>query len=159
MPEIETSPIVLEWQSLDAYPHERSRKWYLTGAVFILLFAAYGLFDGSWSTALVALLIGGIYFLLRHQKPRYMTVQVTGLGVRIDGTFTPWNLLRNFWIIVGKDHTELHISPLRLLQPEIVVFLDEVNPALVRDTFLSFLPERAGMEERFLDTVAKVLKL
>ncbi len=159
MPERDTSPILLEWQSLDTYPHERSARWYLLGGIFVLLFAAYGLFDGSWSTTLVALLIGGIYFLLRRQKPRMMNVQVTGLGIRIDGTFTPWNLLRNFWIIVGKEHTELHIAPIRLLQPEIVVFLDEINPALVRDTFLSYLPERAGMEERFLDSVARILKL
>ena len=158
MPDI-PSPILLEWQSLDTYPHERSARWYITGAIFVLLFAAYGLFDGSWSTTLVALLIGGIYFLLRRQQPRMMTVRVNGLGVTIDGTFTPWNLLRNFWIIVDKEHIELHIAPTRLVQPEMVIFLNETDPALVRDTFLSFLPERAGMEERVLDKFAKLLKL
>ena len=159
MPEITPSPILLSFQSLDCYPHERSARWYLTGGIAVLLFAAYGLFDGSWSTTLVALLIGGIYFLLRRQQPRMMNVIVTGLGITIDGTFTPWNLLRNFWIIVDKEHIELHIAPIRLIQPEIIIFLNETDPGLVRETLLSFLPERAGMEERVLDKFAKLLKL
>jgi hypothetical protein len=159
MPEIDSSPVILSFESLDTYPHERSARWYLFGGIFVLLFAAYGLFDGSWSTTLVALLIGGIYFLLRKQKPRMMNVQITGLGIQIDGTFTPWNLLKSFWIIAGKEHIELHIAPIRLLQPEILLFLNDTNPALVRETLLSFLPERAGMEERFLDSVARILKL
>ena len=159
MPNSEISEILLEWQSLDAYPHERSKKWYSIGAILVLAFAAYGLFDGSWSTALVALGIGGVYFLLRSHPPRQMTVRITGLGVQVDGTLTPWNLLRNFWILTSTGKIELHLSPTRLLQPEGVVFLDEIDPAHVRDMLLRFLPERAGMEERTLDSLARLLKL
>lgn len=159
MPDAQISETILEWQSLDAYPHERSIRWYSVGAVLVLAFAAYGLFDGSWSTALVALGIGGMYFLLRTHPPRQMTVRITGLGVQVDGSLTPWNLLRNFWILTSTEKIELHLSPTRLLQPEIVVFLDAIDPAHVRDTLLRFLPEKAGMEERTLDSLARLLKL
>lgn len=162
--------VLLEWQSLECYPHERSTRWYLLGGICVLAFAAYGLFDHSWSTTLLALLIGGVYFLLRQKPPRTMTVQITGLGIRIAHKFFPWNMLRAFWIIEvtpfvprgvepPPPHIELHFAPIKFLQPELVVFLNTIDPAAVRELLLKFLPERAGMEERALDTLARMLKL
>ena len=161
MPDETTDHVLLEWQSFDSYPHERSPRWYITGGILLLAFAAYGLFDRSWSTTLLALGIGGIYFLLRNKPPRKQKIQITGLGLRIDGTLTAWNMLRNFWIIevVSPHHIELHVTPQKFLQTEIEVFLDETDPGRVRELLLQFLPERAGMEERMLDSLARILKL
>lgn len=168
MPEEIHTPILLEWQSLDSYPHVRSSRWYSAGGLFVLAFAAYGLFDHSWSTALVALGIGLVYFLLRNAPQRLMRVQISGLGITVDGSFTAWGGLRHFWILTKPDCIELHLTPRRLLQPEITAFLRNpkttlsatgTDPALVRETLLQFLPERAGMEERMLDTFARLLKL
>ncbi len=168
MPETETSQILLEWQSLDSYPHARSARWYSVGSLLILGFAAYGLFDRSWSTALVALSLGLVYFLLRNTPPRVMNVKVNGLGIAIDGSFIPWSNIRHFWILQKPDCTELHLLPRRYLQPMITIFLknppsvlspEDSDSAKVRETFLRFLPERTGMEERMLDTFARLLKL
>ena len=160
------SQVLLEWQTLDSHPHERSSRWYLIGGILIIAFAAYGIFDGSWTTALLAILIGGIYFLMRNAKPRVINIRITGLGVQAGSVFTPWNMCRDFWILVpppsgrsANNTPELHISPQKMLQREIVAFINDIDPALVRETLLQFLPERAGMEERFLDSLARLLKL
>ena len=166
MPDSPPSSVLIEWQALDSHPHERSARWYLIGGVFVIAFAAYGIFDGSWTTALLALLIGGIYFMIRNAKPRMIGIQITGLGIQAGGLFTPWNLCRDFWILApppSKNGTtsapELHISPQNTFQREIIVFIQDIDPAIVRETLLQFVPERAGMEERFLDSVARLLKL
>lgn len=162
------TPTLLEWQSLDSYPHVRSSRWYSAGGLFVLAFAAYGLFDRSWSTALVALGIGLVYFLLRNTPPRVTSVKVNGLGISMDNTVLPWSIIRHFWILQKPDCIELHLSPRKFLQQETVIFLknpasplatEDSDPALVRETLLTFLPERAGMEERMLDTFARLLKL
>jgi hypothetical protein len=158
-PPLAAPQTLLEWQSLDSYPHERSARWYLCGGILLLAFAAYGLFEGSWSTTLLALSLGGVYFLLRHTPPRKQRVEITALGIRIAGAFTPWHMLRNFWIIEVPPHIELHITPVKFLKAEIVLFLDETDPAAVRELLTQFLPERAGMEERMLDSIARMLKL
>ena len=166
MPNSPPSSVLLEWQTLDSHPHERSSRWYLTGGIFVIAFAAYGIFDGSWTTALLALLIGGIYFLLRNAKPRIINIKITGLGIQVGSEFTPWNMCRDFWVLVptssNKNESstpELHISPQKTFQREIVAFIQDIDPAFVREALLQFLPERAGMEERFLDSIAKLLKL
>ena len=159
MPENAPSRVLLEWQTVDSRPHERSARWYLVGGIFVIAFAVYGLLEKSWTTTLLALLIGAMYFLLRNVKPRTIIVQITGLGVNVAGTFTPWNMLRDFWILVAEKHTELHLAPSRSFKGEIVVFVEQVDAADVRNTLLQFLPERTGMEERMLDYLARILKL
>ena len=162
------SQVILKWSTLDAQAHERSASWYFAGTIFIIGFAAYGLFTASWTTTILAILIGGIYFMLRNAKPRRIDVQITGMGVRVEDKFVPWNMCRDFWILIPttksgdtpeKEKPELHISPQRFPQREISVFIDEIDPAEVREVLLQFLPERAGMQERFLDIVARLLKL
>ena len=168
MPETEGSQILLQWQSLDSYPHSRSTRWYSIGSLLVLGFAAYGLFDRSWSTALVALGIGLVYFLLRRTPLRIMNVKVNGLGISVDSFFTPWSGIRHFWILRKTDCIELHLLPRRYLQPMIMVFLrnppsnlspEDCDPAKAREVLLTFLPERTGMEERMLDVFARLLKL
>lgn len=174
MPDSPPSEVLLSWRTLDSVPHVRSARWYTIGGICVLAFAAYGLWDGSWTTAILALLIGGMYFLMRSSAPREIDVQITGIGIVIDGTLTPWNLCKDFWILVPQakgqisenEHqgSELHIAPQKLSGNELVILLPTdkksgLDPAVVRETLLMFLPERAGMEERVLDAFAKILKL
>ena len=97
------SKILLEWQALDTHPHKRSSRWYMLGGIFILMFAVYGLWEGSWLMALVAILIGGMYFLMRNTAPRKITIRITAIGVQVEENVTTWNQLKDFWIflIVG----------------------------------------------------------
>ena len=168
MPENEISTPLLQWRSLDSRPHNRSARWYMVGGILVLCLAAYGLFDRSWTTTLLALLIGGIYFMLRNVKPKMQDIRITGLGIRVGENFTTWNMCKDFWILLptmrdgtlpANEHPELHIAPQGFRQQEIVVFIQDIDPGDVREALLSFLPERAGMGERFLDTVARFLKL
>jgi hypothetical protein len=164
MPELPESPTLLAWEALDGAAHERSHRWYLMGGVALLTFAAYGLFEGSWSTTLVALGLGGIYVLLRKHPPRPRTTAITTMGIKLGESFFPWNMLRDFWILIGPktpegQRAELHLSSYRTMQPEIVAFIEGIDPALIRETLLAFLPERPGMEERTLDMLGRLLKL
>ncbi len=161
------STVLLEWQTLNAHPHVRGYRWYLVGGICILLFAVYGILDGSWVTALLALLLGGMYFLLRNEKPKTITVQITGIGMRVDGKLTPWNQLKDFWILVSPEFCELHCSSQGIFQSEIGVFIRDAvtpisaapDPGAIREMLLQYLPERAGMGERMLDSFARILKL
>ena len=159
MPNQDPSPVIIEWQSPDTITRKRGAQWYLAGGILVLMFAAYGLIQGSWTTTVLALLIGGIYFLMRNAKPRIQNVRVTGMGISIENGFYPWNTLQDFWILIGPEHQELHLVRQGTLGREVVIYLQSIDPSLVRETLLKFLPERSGMEERILDTIARILKL
>ena len=153
------TPALLEWQSLDSHPHNRSPRWYMIGGIFIIAFAVYGLLDESWTTVLVALLMGGMYFFMRNMKPEFMNVRIDGLGIVVAGKRSPWSSLKEFWILTNEEHAELHISRTSAFYPEITIFIQDTDPAAVRETLLRFIPERKGMNERFLDYVTRILKL
>ncbi|MBT3835078.1 hypothetical protein HOF56_02405 [Candidatus Peribacteria bacterium] len=162
--------ILLEWQSLDSHPHERSPRWYISGGVVLVGLASYGLFDGSWTTALLAIMLAGVYFIMRRIEARKVNVQITGMGINTDSVFSSWNQCKDFWILMPqpREYTkkslirqipELHISRRGPFKPETTLFLNEIDPAIVRETLLQYLPERPGMEERVLDSLARILKL
>jgi|GEM_PF-1952702 hypothetical protein len=169
MPETQTE-ILLEWQSIDSHPHERSPRWYVIGGIFLIGLASYGLFDGSWTTTFLALMLAGIYFIMRRIEPREIKVQITKMGINIDSVFSSWSQCNDFWILMSetRENTkkelirqipELHISRSGAFKPETIVFLNEIDPALVREALLQYIPERQGMEERLLDSLARILKL
>ena len=153
------TPAILEWKCLDAHPHERSARWYVTGGVFILMFAAYGIYEGSIPTTLVAILMGSLYFLTRNTKPELQRVVIDGLGIVIGGERTEWNKLKDFWILIGQDVVELHLGKRSGIVSEQTVFIEEVDPGTVRRVLLQYLPERPEMSERFLDYCTRILKL
>jgi hypothetical protein len=167
MPETPSNDIsrpILTWESLDAYPHARGMKWYVVGGIFLFGFALYGIRDGSFSTVLVALLLGGMYVLLHKHRPRSLPAQVSGLGIQFGERFHSWNELRDFWIVIpesraGRLAPELHLRFRKAARTEAIIFLTEVDPGDVRKALLEYLPERPDMQERFLDMLARILKL
>jgi hypothetical protein len=103
--------------------------------------------------------MGAMYFYTRNTPPGTMRVEISSLGITIGGELTQWNMLKDFWILVGRNQTTLHIAPSKKFRAEVVLFLDGIDPGIVRDTLLPLLPERSGMEERMLDSFARILKL
>lgn len=153
-------PSILEWQTLDSPPHDRSDRWYLWGAVGVLIGCAYGLLTGSFATALVFLLIGAIYFLLRRHAPRTITVRITGVGLVIDEELLPWNMVREFWILVGPTWSQLKLSPQQTLGYERTVLIPgTIDIGAVRQSLLDFIPERTGQGERAIDMLSNYFKL
>ena len=167
MPDSAPSQVLLEWHALNAHPHKRSARWYAIGGVIVLMAAAYGLFEGSWILTILVLLMGGMYFLLRNQKPKKMVIRIVGIGIQIEERILNWSQLKDFWILLGPDFSELHLMTQGVLRGEITVFIKDsetpaeeaAGPGIVRELLLKFLPERSGMQERFLDTIARLLKL
>lgn len=167
MPDSTPSQVLLEWWALNAHPHKRSPRWYAIGGVIVLMAAAYGLFEGSWILTILVLLMGGIYFLLRNQNPKKIVIRITGIGIQIEERILNWNQLKDFWILLGPDFSELHLTTQGVLQGETTILIKDsetptdtaMDPGIVRELLLKFIPERAGMQERFLDTIARLLKL
>ena len=153
------TPPVLTWNAPSGHDHDRSPQWYLIGGVAVLACAVYGILTGSWSFALVSLLIGGLYFLVRkHEMPR-RTIAISETGVNFEGTETPWTGCREFWILDTPLATELHITRKQGLDREIVIHMEEVPIDSVREFISTFLPENLNRRERLVDKFIRYCKL
>ena len=153
------TPTVLTWSAPSAHDHDRSPRWYLFGGIAVLACAVYGILTGALSFALVSLLIGGLYFLVRtHEMPK-RTIALSETGVTFENTFTPFSDLCEFWILETPLATELHITRRRGLDREIVIHLEGVGVNSVREFLSSFLPENLNRRERLVDKFIRYSKL
>lgn len=149
----------LSWEALTVPDHQRTKGWYLKGGIATLILAAWGIVTGAWSFSLVLLFIGGIYFLLRSHSPIPKRIVIEAAGVTFDGTFTPWSSLQSFWIIVTPSYRELHLRPVSIRVPSIVIQTGFTDLNILRKTLSAFLPEDSNREEGFIDMIIRICKL
>ena len=103
---------MLSWEGLPRPAVQRSRRWYITTGVVVLLAAAYGIFTGSWSFAIVCVLAGGMYSLIHDHQPSPISIALYDSGVMFNGDFIRWDQLQGFWFLRTPSYTELRLVPL-----------------------------------------------
>ncbi len=141
------------------HAHDRSFRWYVTGGIVVLLTVIYGIVSGTWTLSLAALLVGGMYYLLRNaQTPlRHMVIEQDGFT--LEGTFTPWHDCDGFWLIHTPLYTELRIRRAKGFDREAVIQTGHIDPTEIRRTLSQFLPIRADRQEKLVDACIRFCKL
>ncbi|MBI2635873.1 hypothetical protein HYW84_00935, partial [Candidatus Peregrinibacteria bacterium] len=137
------SRVLLAWTAPSHFNHERSARWYLISGVLVISAAAYGVITGNWSVTLVSLLLGGVYFLTRHEAPPLKAIRIETDGVQFQDSFIPWAQCKDFWLIATPLYTELHIMRKGALKGEIRIQTGDISPLLIRSTLSQFLTMRA----------------
>lgn len=150
--------MLLTWTAPTHPSHERSKRWYVVGATLLFAFAAYGVITGSWSTALVAMLIGAMYYLLRDHSFDPETITISTTGVQLGKTFTRWEDMNGFWFLRTSDYTELHLVP-KGRKPDLVIQTDGIEPAIVKTTLESKIQELSDKRESLFDAFIRITKL
>lgn len=158
-PNVLNLPSIFEWDSLDAPPHVRGSRWYACGAVLVLAGSAWGLLTGSLLTAILFLLIGALYFLIRNRPPEVRRIRLTELGIVIREEVLPWSQFRDFWFLIGSEYSELHLGSASQFSADRKLLIGLADIPRAREVLLAYLPERAGQGERVTDGIARLLKL
>lgn len=151
--------VLLTWSAPVQHTHERSKRWYVIGGTLVLAGAAYGVLSGAWSVALVAIMIGAMYFILRDHKFPDETITITQSGVRIGQTYMSWNDLQGFWLMPTDDYMELHIVPKDSKKRELLIQTGGMNIQTIRETIGAWIPELTDKRERLLDALIRICKL
>ncbi len=131
----------------------------MIGGGIVLAVAAFGILTGAWTLTLVALLVGGTYFLVRNETTPMRRIQIEVDGVQFDDTFTPWDQCRDFWLVQTPLYTELRVTRKTRTGGDIRIQTGEIDPLLIRTTVSQFIPLRADQRENILDTIIRLCKL
>lgn len=148
----------LEWQAPSQVTHERSHRWYAVAGVAAASAIVYGVITGAWTLSVVVALVGGIFYLIRNHEHRTHTIRILPLGIEFDGVLRPWHRWKNFWILVGPGYNELHIAA-GGLHSDLIIQTGSMDPYVVRDTLLHFLPQHPKPREKLLDAISRFCKL
>ena len=149
----------LSWKAPRAVTHERSTQWYLVGGVCVIGVTVYAVLMGVWSLAIVCLLCGALYFLVRdHQFPD-VPCTLTDKGVQIDETFLPWPDVKGYWFAASSVATALHFVPRSARKPDLVIQTGAILPNDIRLFLAGKTDELTDKQESLLDILAHLTKL
>jgi hypothetical protein len=150
---------VLTWSAASGHDHERTLHWYIGGGVLVLAIAVYAILTSDYTLALVTLLLGGVYFLVRNHRLPLRTIQITERGVSYEGEFTPWSDCQEFWILQTPLANELHVLKRCGVNREIALQTNGVEVEPLRTLLSQFLPENRSRKERWVDKIIRFSKL
>lgn len=156
--ETNTTPL-LQWTAPVQPIVVRTQKWYVTGGVIVLAVAAYGILTNSWPLAVVSVLCGAMYFLLRDHKPRETTFTLYETGALYDGQFYRWDAFEGFWILITPTYNELHLCYPSKRKNDVIVQMTTLPPEETRLAIGSFLRELSDRKESLVDIFSRLAKL
>ena len=153
--------ILVAWE-VDEYPnHDRSRVWYVLGAILGVVLIIYAIATANFLFAVIILMSGIIILLSTFRPPEKIGVAVTSLGFIIGETFYEFKDIKDFSIIYNPPEVKnLYLDFHKLWHPLISVPLESTDPNQVRECLLPFCLENLERDEEILtDVVKRVYKL
>lgn len=148
------------WYAPEFLQYERTWKWYATAGVLDGALVAYALWEGSWSMALVFLILPLVLFLEHRRKPKITNVLVSHWGIQYGDLQIPYTEMKQFWIHHHPPHVdELHIQTTRKMTPEVVIPLMGASPSLIRQYLVTQIPEWEGKHMPFIEVLTRLLRL
>lgn len=157
---MDTTPTpLLEWSAPIQPIVIRTQRWYVIAGGVVLAVAAYGILSGSWPLAVVSILCGAIYFLLRNHTPRMAQCAFYEAGILYDGTFRRWEEFGGFWILQTPVNAELRLAFRRSRGEVKIQMPDTMDPQALRLALGSFLTELTDRKESLIDIFTRIAKL
>lgn len=153
--------VLLEWETPEFVPTPRGKTWYIVAGLIVGGLVAYALFTGSFTMAIVFIMVTVIFLLLDKKDPKIMKMTITDMGIRYNRAFYPFHHINAFWIVYHPPYVRVLYLRLttgrryRLLRIE----LDGQKPQEVRELLLREIPEIEGAQEPLTDLLARILRL
>ncbi len=148
------------WNAPEFIRYERGWRWYLIMSVLDIGLIVYAYFTGSWSMALVFLLLPLVYILESRKKPKLTQVSLSSWGIKFGIIELPYTEIKQFWIHHNPPHLdELHLRTNNKLHPHLAIPLMGASPVLIRQYLLTQVPEWEGKTISFIDWLTRFLRL
>ena len=157
----EYGKILVAWE-VDEFPnHDRTRTWYIIGAIVAVTLIIYAIFTANFLFAVIILLAGLVTLLSTFQPPEKLDVAITSTGVIIGDHYHSFKEIRDFSIAYEPPAVKLlyfdFTSP---WVPLVSIPLEDNDPNYVRECLLPFCLENLERsEETLTDYVKRLYKL
>lgn len=157
----EYGEIMATWQ-VDEYPnHDRSRVWYVVGAIGAVFLIIYAIASANFLFAVIILIAGILTLLNTFQAPEKLDIAITTSGIIVGNDFYIYKEIKDFSIVYEPPAIKvLYFDFEKPWLPLISVPLEETDPNQVRECLLPFCLENLERsEETLTDYVRRLYKL
>ncbi len=148
----------VEWQAPEYEFYAKSNDWFWSlGVITAALFIGTLLLNNILFAVLI-LMAGFSLALYAFRRSRVINFSIGPKGVQIEKNIYPYENLKSFWINYDPPYKkELILESKKVIIPQIVIMLGDVDPEKIREILLNFLKEEKR-EESLIDGIFKLLR-
>ena len=150
---------IVAWEAPMQPTYERSIRWYIGAVVVCTLLLGYSIWTQAWSFTLVLVLLGAVYAWNHRSSQPTKHIAIHEQGFSFGKEFIPWNQCNGFWMLEGPGYVELHFEKKAGRVRDIKIQTGDIDLGALRELLLHFIPEFQERHERFLDMIARLLKI
>jgi len=155
------SGLLLAWEVPEFDKHDRSPRWYAIVGTISIVLVVYAVLTANFLFAIIILMGALIMFLSHRREPNPVPFAITVGGIFVGNHFHPYHEFRHFSILYEPpDVKRLYLASQGTFRPIMHISLEDMDPNIVRETLLGFLPEDlTKVEEGLGEFFSRVYKL
>jgi hypothetical protein len=149
----------ISWQALEYPEYKKHPLWFIALALVVGALVLYGIYSKSWTTVATFALLGAMAVVYAAQKPKTLTIRLTGQGVQVNNLTYPYSVIRKFWIIYHPPAVKtLYLETTAYLNHILSLELGNQDPRAVKAFLKQYLQEDLDATESATDLIARKLK-
>jgi hypothetical protein len=145
---------VLEWIAPGRPFKKRSKQYYLTALLIMLLVEIILFLFSQYLLMFVIVSLVFVAFALASVPPRDFTYRISSEGVQIEDRFFLWQELYDFYFYKRDGVETLHIRTKDFLLGELIITLGDNSQDSIKKALIPFLPFREYVRPTFMDKAA-----
>ncbi len=145
---------VLEWKAPGRPYKKRSRQYYLTSLLIMLLVEIILFLFSQYLLMVVVLALVFLAFSLAFIPPRDFSYRISSEGITVEDRFFLWNELYDFYVKRVDGVETIRIRTQAYFPGELVLTLGEEETETVKKALLPFLPFREYIKPTFMERSA-----
>jgi hypothetical protein len=139
---IQTEYAPLEWHAPGRPFKKRSKQFYLTALLIMLLIEIILFLFSQYLLMLVVLSLVFVAFSLAAVPPKNFYYRISSEGVMIEDGFYIWSELYDFYFKDRDGVKTLHLGTHAFLPGELIITLGDIDEEIVKNALLPYLPYR-----------------
>ena len=141
----------LEWTASGRPFKKRTKQYYLTALLIMLLLEVILFLFSQYLLMLVILTLIFVAFALASVPPKDFHYRISSEGITIEDRFFLWKELYDFYFKNAEGVETVHIRTEAYLPGEIILTLGKENKETVRKALLPFLSFREFVKPTFME--------
>jgi hypothetical protein len=148
---------MLEWKAPGRPFKKRSRQYYLTSLLIMLLIEIILFLFSQYLLMFVAISLVFVAFALNTIPPKDFYYRVSSEGITVEDRFFLWKELYDFYFMKKDGIETLHIGTEAFMPGELIVTFPAEDREKIKKALLPFLPFREYVKPTFMDKAAEWL--
>ncbi|MFA6295446.1 MAG: hypothetical protein WC666_03405 [Candidatus Paceibacterota bacterium] len=135
-----TEPLIA-WHAPEHFHVDKNPDWYWIVGIITLAIAAVAFIFGNIITGIFVVVAAVALVLHASFTPENVYHEINDRGFIKDGILYPFLSIESFWIPHDEVPPKIILKSRKTFMPFIIMYIDEVDPEIVREILLKYIAE------------------